>query len=103
MSGTKRIPVGRPSRHPLISNEALALFAELEATPRQRRSSRTFKNAEHELARRLNLTAEWWACCSVLDRSERPPWPPHLVAFQDWHKVRGVREELLKACKARAA
>jgi hypothetical protein len=103
MSGTKRHPIARRSQNPLITDEALRLFVELEGVPKRKRDSRTFKNAEHQLARMLNLVGEYWSMCSVLDRSERPAWPDHLQAFQDWHKVRRVREELLKACKLQAA
>jgi len=97
MSGTKRTPIGRPSRHPLISNEALRLFAELEAVPLRERDSQAFKDAAHELARMLGLVSEFWTMNSVLDRSERPHWPDHLVAFKDWHRVREVRLQLLEA------
>jgi len=100
MSGTKRTPIGRPSRQPLISNEALALFVELERTPRRQRDSKAFKDGEHQLARMLGLVSEYWTMNSVLDRVEQPPWPPHLVAFGDWHRCRGIREQLLEACKA---
>jgi hypothetical protein len=103
MSGTKRTPIGRPSRHPLIFNEALALFVELEQTPRRQRDSQAFKNGDHELARLLGLIPEWWTTNSVLDRSKRPPWPPHLVAYADWHRCRAVREELLKMARKAAA
>jgi hypothetical protein len=50
----------------------------------------------------LNLVSEWWTCNSVLDDSDAPCWPPHLVAHQDWHKVRAVREALLERAKAAA-
>jgi len=103
MSGTKRTPIGRPSRHPLISNAALQLFAELEQTPRRQRGSKTFKNAEHQLARMLGLISEYWTMNSVLDASERPCWPPHLVAYQDWHTVRAVRKELLERARRAVA
>jgi hypothetical protein len=103
MSGTKRHPIGRVSRRPLISNEALALFVELENTPRHRRGSKAFKDQEHQLARLLNLIPEWWTMNSVLDRSERPPWPPHLVAYQDWRRCRVVREALLEMTRKAVA
>jgi hypothetical protein len=77
--------------------QALELFIELEAAPQRERDSKAFKDAEHQLANLLGLTAEWWATCSVLDRSERPPWPSHLVAHGYWYKVRAIREALLAA------
>jgi len=102
MSGTKRHPIRRPSRHPRISNEALRLFSALEDTPRPRPNSLAYKENAHELARLLGLIPEWWTMNSVLDDSKAPPWPDHLQAFEDWHRCRAVREELLKACKAAA-
>jgi hypothetical protein len=102
MSGTKRHPLQRPRQRSLISEEALRLFIELENTPRAQRGTKSFKDRQHELMRLLNLVPEYWTTNSVLDDSKAPPWPPHLVAYQDWHKVRGVREELLQACKAAA-
>jgi hypothetical protein len=84
-------------RRPTFSTEAIALFVELEAVPPQRRDSQTFKNQEHELARRLGLVSEWWTCNSVLDRSGRPCNPPGYVAYQDWFRCRAVRRQLLAA------
>jgi len=55
------------------------------------------------LARMLNLVSEWWTCNSVLDDSAAPCWPPHLVAFHDWHRVREVRKMLLKMARKAAA
>ena len=103
MSGTKRHPIHRPSRHPPVSDGALALFVELENTPHRRRGSKTFKDGEHKLARLLGLVSEYWTMNSVLDDSAAPCWPPHLVAFHDWHRVREVRKMLLKMARKAAA
>jgi len=100
---TNRTPIARSSRHPLISDEALRLFAELERAPRSRRGSKAFKDGEHQLARLLGLVSEYWTMNSVLDRSERPPWPPYLVAYHDWHKVRAVRKALQEMSRKAAA
>jgi hypothetical protein len=100
---TNRTPRERPRQRQLLTDAAIELFAELERTPQRQRGSKNFKNREHELARVLNLVPEWWSMCSVLDRSERPPWPPYLVAFADWHRCRGIREQLLEAAKMQPA
>jgi hypothetical protein len=102
MSGTKRHPIYRFSRNRPFSNQALTLFVELERMPRRNRNAQLFKDKERKLARMLNLVSEWWTCNSVLDDSDAPCWPPHLVAHQDWHKVRAVREALLERAKAAA-
>jgi len=103
MSGTKRHPIYRFSRNRPFSNQALILFAELERMPRRNRNAQLFKDKERELARMLNLVSEWWTCNSVLDDSAAPCWPPHLVAFHDWHRVREVRKMLLKMARKAAA
>jgi len=102
MSGTRRTRISR-QQHAPFTPEALALFAELEATPWRGRISEAFKNAEHQLMRRLGLIDEFWTSNSVLDRSKAPPWPDHLVAFKDWHRVREIRLQLLEAVKLQAA
>src|SRR5262245_11153697 len=96
MSGTKRTPIGRVSLHPLITDEALRLFIELE---RDRRHPKVYNDAEHQLARLLGLTAEWWNGNSVCDDSDAPCWPPHVAAYQNWFKVRAVRQALLAAAE----
>jgi hypothetical protein len=100
MSGTKRHPIGRRSQNPLITDEALRLFAELERTPRRQRDSKAFKAREHELMRLLGLVPEYWTMCSVLDRSEGPCHPPGYIRNDHWHKVRGIRVALLEAAKS---
>jgi hypothetical protein len=82
-----------------IDREALALFIELESTPWRERKTKAFDERAHQLARLLGLIPEWWRTCSVLDRSKRPPWPSHLCAFHDWHRVKRVREVLLAEAK----
>ena len=103
MSGTRRHPIYRFSRNRPFSNQALILFAELERMPRRNRNAQLFKDKERELARMLNLVSEWWTCNSVLDNSDAPCWPPHLVAHADWHRVRAVRKELLARARKAVA
>ena len=100
---TNRTPIERVRQRQVITPAAIELFAELEATPWRERISEAFKNAEHELMRRLGLVSEFWTSNSVLDRSKRPPWPDHLIAFKDWHRVREIRLQLLEAVKLQAA
>jgi hypothetical protein len=48
----------------------------------------------------LGLSFEWrFSCCSVLDRSVAPCWPPERPAEHDWHAVRRVRNALLALMK----
>jgi hypothetical protein len=96
MSGTKRVPLHR-RRVPPVAPDALALFAQLEQTPRRQRSDRAFKDGEHELARRLNLIDEFWRGSSVLDRDSVPCHPAGYLAHRDWYRVRAVRTALLRA------
>ena len=103
MSGTKRTPIGRPSRHPLFPPGAVELFAELERTPRRQRSSLDFKDGERRLMTQLGLVSEYWAMCSVLDDSEAPCHPPGYIRNEHWATVRAVREELLEAAELQAA
>jgi hypothetical protein len=84
-----------------FSAEVLALFAALESVAPHNRANQTFKDAEHELARQLDLVSEWWTRNSVLDRSSGPHHPPQYVAHQDWHRCRAVRDELLAAIESR--
>ena len=100
---TNRTPIERPRQRQVLTAEAIRLFAAHEQTPRSQRDSKAFKDGQHELMRLLGLVPEYWTMNSVLDNSERPPRPPHLVAYQDWHKVRGVREALLAAVAQQAA
>jgi hypothetical protein len=82
-----------------IDRKALALFLEIENTPQHERGPKVYNDREHELARLLGLTSEWWGGNSVCDNSEAPCWPPHLTAHQNWFKVRAVRNALLEAAK----
>jgi len=93
---TNRTPIERPRQRQVLTAEAIRLFAALEQTPRSQRDSKAFKDGQHELMRLLGLVPEYWTMNSVLDDSKRPSWPPHLVAYADWHRCRAVREELLK-------
>jgi hypothetical protein len=95
MSGTKRHPIHRPSRHRPFTAEVLRLFVELEHAPRRR--GEAFKAKELELARLLGLDPPWISGNSVLDRSAAPCWPPSYVAHETWHECRRLREALLAA------
>jgi len=80
--------------------EALALFLELERDPRH---AQPFSDDTRKLARMLGLTSEWWTGQHVNDRSDKPYMPPHLVAYQDWHRCRAVREALLQMARKAVA
>ena len=100
MTRIRRIPIeGLPSRPPTFPPQALELFLEIEATPRHQRGPKVYNDKEHQLARLLGLTAEWWGGNSVCDDAGAPPWPPGLAAYQDWFKIRRVREGLLAAAE----
>jgi hypothetical protein len=99
VSGTRRIPIHR-RRVPAVAADALALFMELEGTPKRRRSAQTFKDGERELARKLGLVSEWWTGNSVLDDSSGPCHPPGYISHDDWHRVHAVRTALLRAAAA---
>ena len=93
MSNSKRSVIDRP-RTPRIDSETLALFMELNAVPKRRRESQSFKDRDREPARRLGLGGEWMCdVCSVTD-DERVS---HRTGFhhEAWLKVRAVRERLL--------
>ena len=98
MARIRRTPIeGAPERPPLFPPQALELFIEIEATPRHKRGPKVYNDMEHQLARLLGLTAEWWNGNSVCDDSDAPPWPDHLAAYKNWFKVRAVRQALLAA------
>jgi len=100
MTRIRRTPTGEPlERPPLFSLQALELFIEIEATPWHKRGPKVYNDKEHELARLLGLTAEWWNGNSVCDDSDAPPWPDHLTAYQNRFKVRAIREALLAAAE----
>jgi hypothetical protein len=75
---------GSPCRHARVTPGVLALFAELERTRDQR--GRAFEDKAHQPARLLNLTAEWWTCNGVLDRSAEPCHPEGYIAREDWFR-----------------
>jgi hypothetical protein len=102
MTGTKRTPIARPSRHPLITDEALQLFMQIEAMPKRKRGPKVYNDLEHKLAKLLGLLLEWWNGNSVCDDSDAPCWPPGLVAYENWFKVRRVREKLLEMARTAA-
>jgi hypothetical protein len=93
---TKRTILDRPRRPPTFTDEILALFRELDATPKRNRESDDFKAKERELMKALDLANEWrFSMCSVLSRDREPCHPPGSPAAIDWHRVRRVREQLL--------
>jgi hypothetical protein len=85
-----RTPKGR---RPSFDRETLALFAKLErlALPEP-----AFSEGAHELARRLDLTTEYWTGNTPLDR-DGPCHPSGYIANRDWETCRRVRERLLQA------
>jgi len=86
-------------RRPSFSAEAIELFVALERMPRRDRDGDEFRAKSKRLAALLGLTSEWWTCNSVLDRTRAPCHPPGYLAYDDWFRVRAVREELLAAAK----
>jgi len=97
MPGPIRKPLFHPVRAQVFTPEALALFLEIEATPQHKRGAKVYNDMEHRLARLLNLVPEWWGGNSVSDDADKPPWPDHLQAYKDRHKIRAIREQLLAA------
>jgi hypothetical protein len=81
-------------RRPSFAPEAVALFIRLESLSPRRQA---FKQGSRELACMLGLTAEWWTCNHVNDRSEGPCHSPEYIAHSDWHRCREVRNALLEA------
>jgi hypothetical protein len=52
--------------------------------------------------RALNLIAEWWTCCSVLDRRDGPTHDsPEYAEHGNWHTCPAVRNQLLAVLQAR--
>ena len=70
----------------------LALFMELNAVPKRRRESQSFK--DRELARRLGLGGEWLCDVTSVTDDERVS---HRTGMHhdSWLKVRAVRFRLL--------
>jgi hypothetical protein len=90
---TNRTPINR-TRTPIIDAETLALFVELNAVPKRRRDTDTFKQRDRELARRLDLGGEWMCdVCSVTDASHKSYRTG--MHHDSWLKVRAVRLRLL--------
>ena len=90
---TYRTPLNR-LRSPPIDAETLALFVELNAVPKRRRDTDTFKQRDRELARRLDLGGEWMCdVCSVTDASHKSYRTG--MHHDSWLKVRAVRLRLL--------
>ena len=88
------------TRRRSFSPEAIALFLELE---RMSRRNKTFRDKTHELARMLGLVYEWWNGNHVNDRADGPCHPPGYAAFDNFFRVRAVREELLAAAGGSSA
>ena len=87
-------------RLPQFSAEAVSLFVELERTPH---SSQKFKEGSRKLAHLLDLVAEFWTGNHVNNRDRKPCHPPWCIAYNDFFRVRAVREELLAATGERRA
>lgn len=94
---TNRRPLQR-LRHPAFTPSVLKLFAELEAMPRRRRSE-AYTRKSKELARLLDLTAEWWGMNDVNMRATRPSHPPGYASHDGFFRVKAIRELLLAAIK----
>lgn len=90
---TNRTPIKR-TRTPIIDAETLALFVELNAVPKRRRDSQTFKDRDRQLARRLDLGGEWMCDVTSVTDDERVS---HRTGMHhdSWLKVRAVRLRLL--------
>jgi hypothetical protein len=86
------------TRRLAFSAEMVDLFVELEGTPEHQRHTRKFKDAEHELMRRLHLVSEFWSMNSPLDRGG-PCHPEGHLANRDWQTCRRIRRELLAAAR----
>jgi hypothetical protein len=83
-------------RRPEISPEALALFVELESTPKRQRREPDWRSKSKQLARMLGLTIEWWSMNHVHDTGG--PCGPEL-AREAWKTCREVRVRLLAAAR----
>ena len=99
---TKRTIINRP-RRPSFSDEALALFAELERVPTRDRKSDEFKAKDHQLARLLGLESEWFCSVASVTDPRRPPRRPSMLADHDHLRVYAVREVLLEAAKKKGS
>jgi hypothetical protein len=90
---TNRTPLNRVGSPP-IDAETLALFVELNAVPKRRRGSQTFKDRDRQLARRLDLGGEWMCEVTSVTDDERVS---HRTGMHhdSWLKVRAVRLRLL--------
>jgi hypothetical protein len=86
--------VRRERRTLTFSQEAIELFAELDAQPKPADA------AVHRLARLLGLVPQYWTVNSPLDKSSAPVHPHGYQAHSDWVRCRQVRNELLAAIAA---
>jgi hypothetical protein len=82
---------------PPFDRETLRLFLALEGVSRD---DPDFKATSLALARRLDLTDEWWMMKHVNDRSRGPCHPVGYAARDAWYKCREVRHQLLAALAA---
>jgi hypothetical protein len=90
-------------RKSVFSDDALALFAELNAVPLRNRDD-DFKARDRELARMLGLGGQW--LCSVASVTDGRPLRPASMTpstYADHVKVRVVRERLLAAIGEKTA
>jgi hypothetical protein len=90
---TNRTPIDR-QRTPRIDAETLALFVELENTPKRSRKSQSFKDRDRALARRLDLGGEWICDVTSVTDDERVSHRTG-IHHDSWLKVRAVRLRLL--------
>jgi hypothetical protein len=99
---TNRTPLNRSRRAATYAN-TVGLFRELEKTPMRRRSTTAFKDRVDDLHWRLGLHGEYrFSASSVLDRSDGPVYPPGYVSYEEWFKVRAIREQLLETTGLKA-
>lgn len=93
-----RTPLNR-RRTPPINDAVVALFVELETTPRD---DPTFKERDYALHKALGLNSEWFCnVCSVMDRNETFHHSPDSFQGLAWAKVHAVRLRLLEAARER--
>jgi hypothetical protein len=98
---SRRTPLDR-RRKPVIDDETLKLFVELERTPAGRRKSEAFSDRDYELHKMLGLWGERFASqVSVLDRGARTqPARTLEIAREAWRKCQDARNELLRLAEA---
>jgi hypothetical protein len=84
---------------PAFDAETLQLFVKLEGVSED---DPQFKETSLALARRLDLTTEWWTMNHV-NRTTGPCHPAGYIANEHWRTCRRVRLALLAALAASKA